>query len=293
MSVRTITYDTGILTVFREIFYTLAQMGEEPLAASHIPVFEGLREDAKGILLQEIAMLELLAKAQAAVDRADRNLDRFVMRVLRVVDEHTDGHTRKLLRKKLLKGKTPSRLRRPVLGRQLNDTADWSQILTESGIPALVALAPEGDTLHQAGKVASTQRDAAQSANRIFRDIGARKQFLDKLNADRKVTDGALAKLPFENVTLPQDFDEGFFLREPPRDEEDLTIEGVKLRIVSKKNELAELNALLLKLEQEAEDAAREAQEELELDAQAEALEAQAAELQRRAAELKKKKKKK
>lgn len=292
MTVRTITYDTGIFTVFRELFYTLAQTGEEPLAAPHVPVFEGLRDDAKGILLQEIAILELLAKARAAVDRADRNLDRFVGRVLRTVDEHTDGTTRQQLRKKLLKGKAMSRLRKPVLGRQLNDMADWSKILTESGVPALMAHAAEAGALHEAGKTASAQRDAAQAANRAFRDVGARKQFIDKLNADRKSTDGALAKLPFENVTLPQDFEDGFFLHEAPREDEDeQTVETVKAAIVALKNELAEQEALLIKLEQEAADAAKEAQEALELDVQASALEAQAAELLKKAAELKNKKK--
>lgn len=108
-------------------------------------------------------------KAQAAVDRADDRLDRFVMRVLRAVDEHTDGNTKKLLRKKLLKGKSASKQRRPVLGRQLQEMADWSSTLSTSSVPALAALSAEADAHYQAGKAAETLRATAQSDNRNFR----------------------------------------------------------------------------------------------------------------------------
>ncbi|MEI7893341.1 MAG: hypothetical protein WCI05_09620 [Myxococcales bacterium] len=53
-------------------------MGEEPLAAAFIPTFQAFREKWQKTLIEEIALLEALTKAQAAVDRADGALDRFV-----------------------------------------------------------------------------------------------------------------------------------------------------------------------------------------------------------------------
>jgi DNA repair exonuclease SbcCD ATPase subunit len=290
MGARIIGYETGTFTLFGEVFYTLAQVAEEPLATSQVPVFEGLRDGLKTVLLQEVDLLEQRAKAQATVDRTDDGLDRFVSKVVRTVDEHTDGPTKKQLRKKLLKGKSASRLKRPALGRQLADMSDWAKTLADCGVPALVALAPEADTRHKAGEAAAAVRDAALATARNFRDVGARKQFIDKLNAERKSAEGALAKLPFQNPALAQDFAEGFFLREAPRDEEEETIEELKASIVALENQLAEEKARLAQKEKEAAEAAKAAEAASEAEAEAAALEAQAAELLKKAASLKGKK---
>ena len=283
MSARTLAYRTSSFALFREIFYTLAQLGLEPKAAAHVPPFEVLRDDLKTIVLQEIDILEQFAKAQATIDRTDANLDRFSTRVVNDVDESTDGNTRKQIRAKLLKGKSPSRFRRPVLGRQLQEMSDWSEVLSKCGVAALAVLAPEASAQYEAGLAAAKLRDTVQSNNRSFRDVGARKQFIDKLNAERQETEGALAKLPFQDPSLPQDFAGYFFMREPPRDEEE-TIEDVRASIKSLKAQLAEEEARLVDMEREAADAAQRAKDEAESNAEADALEAQAAELLKQAA---------
>jgi hypothetical protein len=109
MSARTLRYDTGLLALFREVFYTLAQIGEEPLAGAYLPIFQKERDDLQALLVQELGLLEQLAKAQAAVDRADARLDRFALRVSHLVDDSTAGATRDQLRKKLFKGKSVSK----------------------------------------------------------------------------------------------------------------------------------------------------------------------------------------
>jgi hypothetical protein len=285
MSARTLTYGTTTAVLFREIFYTLAQAGEEPLAAPNVPTFEKLRDGLKVVLLQEVSILETLAKAQAAVDRIDYRLDRFVLRVTRAVDDNTDGNTRKQIRKKLLKGKSISKFRRPVLGRQLAEMGDWSDTLTECGVPALVAFAPEAAALYTLGKDAAKLRDKAISDNRNFRDVGERKQFIDTLNAERKAMEGALAKLPFQDPTLPQDFADGFFYSEAPSDDEE-SIDDVKETIAALKTQLGEEEAKLTKMEKDAADAAAEAQQEKDAEAQAEALKKQAEDLLKQAAAL-------
>ncbi|MRG95886.1 hypothetical protein [Polyangium spumosum] len=291
MGVRTLAYRLGLFTLLRELQYTLSQAKQEPLAAGYVPVFQALRDHWKLILLEEIDILDLLAQAQAGVDKADGGLDGFAGRVSRIVDESTSGNTRKQLRKALFKNKPLAKFRRPVLGGQLALMSDWAETLAKCGVPVLVALAPEAETLVAAAEDADKQRKSAQSTNRDFRDVGNRKQFIDKVNAARKEAHGGLAKLPFENHSLPRDFAERFFYSEPPRDEEE-TIDEVKTSIEELTAQLEERKALLAKLEEEAEAEARAEEERLAQAEAAEELEAQAKALLEKAAALKAKTKK-
>jgi hypothetical protein len=275
MTARILPYQIALLTLVRELEYTLSQMNHEPLAAPHVPVFQGLREGFQPLLLEEITILSELASGQAAVNMADRFIDAFAGRVSHSVDEHTSDATRKQLRAALFKSKSLSRFRRPVLAGQLAAMADWNQTLAQCGVPALVALAPEAATVVGAGRAAEQQRAAAQQRNRDFRDVGARKQFIDRVNAARKEAHGALAKLPFEHPALPRDFADGFFYTDPPRDQE-LTIDQVKTAIEELEAELAERIALLARLEEEAAAAALAEEERRAHEQEADVLEAQA-----------------
>ncbi|MDC3953619.1 hypothetical protein [Polyangium jinanense] len=286
MSARILAYRIGLFTLLRELQYTLSRAKQEPLAAGYVPVFQALRDEWKLILLEEIDILDSLAQAQASVNKADEGLDAFAGRVSRITDESTSGHSRKQLRSALFKNKPLAKFRRPVLGGQLELMSDWAETLAKCGVPALVALAPEAETLIAAGQDAENQRKHAQSTNRDFRDVGTRKQFLDKVNAARKEAHGGLGKLPFENLALPRDFADGFFYSESPRDEEE-TIDEVKTSIEELQAQLEERQALLAKLEAEAEAEARAAEERLAQVQAVEELEAQAKALLEKAAALK------
>lgn len=275
MSARTLQYRVGLLSLGREIFFTNAQMGEEPLAAAHLPHFQMLRAKWQTILLSEITILEQIAKGQAAVAKADRKLDTFVNEVDRLVKGIAHAATRAQIKKKLFKGKAASKFRRPLLGRQLTDMADWEKALTECGVPDLVALAPEAASLYAAGKAASELKTKAEADNRTFRDVGERKKFVDELNAARKEADGALAKLPFQDPSLPQEFSDDFFHRDPPRDEEE-TIDELKEAIDGLKTEITATETRLAQKVKEAEDAAKEAEAQATVEKKIAALEAQA-----------------
>ena len=288
MPARILDYRTGLLSLLREIHYTLSQLTHEPLAVAHVPIFEGLRNEWQTLMLEESQILGQLADAQAAVSRADVGIDAFAGRVSFTVDENTSGATRKQLRTALFKGKPLSRFRRPVLAGQLESMADWSNTLAQCGVSPLVALASEVGPLVEAGRVAEQQRNAAQQRNRDFRDVGTRKQFIDRVNAARKEAHGALSTLPFQHPALPSDFADVFFYRDPPREEEE-TIDEVKTSIEDLEAQLAERRTLLQKLEEEAAAAAQAEQERRqqaqaadELEAQAQALLAQAAALRQR-----------
>jgi hypothetical protein len=291
MGIRVLAYRVGLFILLREIQYTLSQMTHEPLAASYVPTYQALREEWKLVLLDEIAIFDELSHAQAAVDKADNAIDVFCGRVSRTVDEATDGKTRKQIRLALFKNKTLGKFRRPVLAGQLLAFSDWSITLTTCGVPALAAMAAEADALTTAGKSAEAMRNAAQKRNRDFRDVGKRKQFIDTVNATRKETHGGLAKMPFQNPALAQDFAEGFFYSDPPRAEEE-TIDEVKTSIEDLSAQLVERNALLKKLEDAA---AVEAQAEADQKAEQQEiddLETQAQELLKKAAAKRAKSKK-
>jgi hypothetical protein len=274
------------MSLLRELQYTLSQVSHAPLATGYVPVFQALREEGQQVLLEEIVIQDELSNALALVNKADSGLDAFAGRVSGAVDEHTSGPTRKQLRTALFKNKPLTRFRRPVLARQLEAMADWADTLSRCGVPGLVALAPEAVPLVEAGRSAQQVRTTAQKRNRDFRDIGTRKQFIDKVNAARKEAYGGLAKLPFQNPLLPSDFADAFFYLEPPRDEEE-TIDQVKASIEDLEAQLVEQRTLLAKLEEEAAAEAQAEQERLQQVQEAEELEAQAQALLDQAAALK------
>ena len=279
MSARIVPYRTSLVTLFKEILFTTSQMEVEPLAASYLPVFQGHRTKWQDVFLQEIAIVEALMKAQAAVVRADKGLDRFVIKVMNAVDENTAGATQKLILKKLLKGKTRAKFVRRVLAGQLLEMKDWSDTLAGCGIPALVALAPEAAALWDVGNKASEARAKARSVNRDFRDIGARKQFIDEVNASRKEVDGALAKLPFQNPTLPQDFNEIFWMVGEQFSEDEETIDDVQAAIDDLNEQLAKRMAQHAQMKQDAQAEAALAEQRQANDTKAADLRAQAAKL--------------
>jgi hypothetical protein len=280
MGVRVLAYRIGLFSLLREIQYTLSQMSHEALAAPHVPVFQALREGWQQVLLEEIAILDELSGAQAAINRADKGLDVFAGSISRIVNDNTDGSTRKQLRTALFKNKPLSKFRRPVLSGQLRGMAEWSETLAKCGVPELVALAPEVAPLVDAGQKAEQQRDKAQKKNRDFRDVGARKE-----------AHGLLGKLPFQSSALPQDFADNFFYSEAPRDEEE-TIDEVKASIEELSEELEARKTLLKKLEEEAAVEAQAEQERQAAEQAADDLEARAQELLKQAAAMKAKLKK-
>jgi len=251
MGIRVLAYRVGLFILLREIQYSQSQMRQEPLAAPYVPNYQALRAGWQEVLLEEIDILDAISQAQAAVDKADKAIDAFCGRVSRSVDEHTDGNTRKQIRLALFKNKTLAKFRRPVLAGQLLAFAEWSVTLVKCGVPELMAMAPEAEQLTVVGKGAEALRAAAKKRNRDFRDVGTRKQFIDKVNATRKETHGLLAKMPFENPALPQDFARTFFYSDSPRNEDE-TMDEVRTAIEELEAQLVERAAQLKTLEDEA-----------------------------------------
>jgi hypothetical protein len=283
---RTIPYSIGIIALIRDLWYTVCEMEDEAPAAAHRPIFLALHQEARGHLLPaELDILEGMSGADANIDKADGGLDRFAGRVARAVEDIAEVKTRKKLKTHLFKGQPLSKFRRPVLGGQLLAQAAWPSALHASGIATLAALAVEGPPLVAQGEEASKARTTAAQKNREFRDVGMRKQFIDRVNGARALAHGDLSKAPFADPTLPSDYADRFWLGEPPADEEE-SIEEVKAAITELTVKLEARGEQLIKMVEEAALAAQIEAERQAKQKDLEGLEARKAELEKQIAGL-------
>ena len=154
----------------------------------------------------------------------------------------------------------------------------WIPQLAASEVPALVTLGVKVAAAVAAAEDAVKAYVTLEQQHAYFREAGDRKKFFDHLNATRKETYGALAKLPYLHPDLPSNFASLFFLRGPSRDEQEATVESVEKAIASLEQQLTERRAELEVLEAKAEEKAKKA-------AEREAKKALAAQLAKEAAE--------
>src|SRR5262249_20112924 len=145
---------------------------------------------------------------------------------------------------------------RPKLGPQLEAQRSWVDDLSKSPYPALKAMTSELVDLIDAADSALSARADAAAQNRSFRDVGARRQLFDKVNAARKSADGDLAKLAIETAGLSSDYPTRFFRATPVEDAvADPTIESVTQDIKDLEAKLEAAKKLLAELQAAAEKA--------------------------------------
>lgn len=249
---------TSLLTLLGELRYTLSRLHATPKTAPFVATFQTLRDEWKTVLDKEISLQESLSDAQALIDAGDAGLDDFASRLSKAILTITKDDRTNPLYTHFFGDKSLSEFRRPNLGAQLQAMRPWADSLTTSPHPTLKAMAQEHAHLIAAADKAVSARDKARQQNRQLRDVGERRQFLDKLNAARKATYGALAKLAIETPGMPSDFADHFFRGETSgdRDEEDdqapHTLESVKAAIADLEGQLKARRADLEKLEAEA-----------------------------------------
>jgi hypothetical protein len=109
--------------------------------------------------------------------------------------------------------------KRPMLGSQLEAMRAWPASLAGSESPALQALGAELLPIIAEADEAVKAKGASEQARDAFRDIDARKRYIDSVNAARKEAYGALAKMPHQHLGLPSSFADGFFRREAVKGE--------------------------------------------------------------------------
>ncbi|APR85375.1 Hypothetical protein A7982_10724 [Minicystis rosea] len=262
MAARILKPRTSLLTLLGEHRYTQSRLQATPLTAALAVPFRKLRDEWTAVQAKEIALSEAESDARALVDEADERCDDFAARVSKAVLTITKDDRAHPLYVHLFGGKALSVFRRPVLSGQLEAMRAWVDTLSTSPHTLLAAMAPElKDIVAQADKAVAL-RDEAQQQRRKFRDIGERRQLVDKLNALRKGTHGALAQLAIETPGLPSDFADHFFLVDGSDDEEgpaEPTIESTQQEIAALEAELAAAKAQLAALDQAGAEAAKAA----------------------------------
>lgn len=283
MAPRVLELRTSIFGLFPHIGYTLERLKAEPLAAAHVPVFEALRTEGLQVLTTELGMIDAKIGAQVRVTTTDGKLNEYAGRASKAVLVITKDERDNPLYTNLFGSKNLTEFRRPVLGEQLEAMRKWIPSLQQSPYPTLQAMAAELVTLVAEADAAKAARDSVQQQNRFFRDVGARRQWVDNLNAARQEVYGALAKLPHQHPELPSNYADLFFLRDKrgagEGEEGEETLESLQALAEEMREELQELEARIAEME-EAEAEAKKAAE-----ARA-AEEAKLAELDRAAAEL-------
>ncbi|AKT40748.1 hypothetical protein [Chondromyces crocatus] len=253
MAARTLDARHALLTLFPQVRYTLKRLEAHPLGAPHIATFEALAAEGLQVLAAELGIIDDITGAQALVDIADDQLDDFAARVSKAVLTLTGDDREHPLYLHYFGSKNLATFKRPVLGAQLVSMRKWVQSLTESEHATLQALVPELTQRIQQAEAAVQTREEARQQNRIFRDVGERYQWVERVNAARKVLYGALSQLPHQQTALPSDFADQFFLKDLKRksDEEEeaeetvasmlATIQAQRDALVASEKRLAEL----------------------------------------------------
>jgi hypothetical protein len=253
-----INHDNALAVILYRLVYSLSRFRANPATGAHVPIFQALRDQWTPVQAEEIAIQEELSYAQALVDEADDAVDDFCGRFSKAVLVITKDDASHPLYILYFGGKSLSEFRAPKLNAQLRAMKAWVDPLQKTPHPALAAMVPELITLLDQADKAVAAKGLAQQHRREFRTVGARRQFVDTLNATRAQAHGELAKMPFLTPGLPPDYAERFFPQEPAAEEpEPDTIASVTARISEQEKTLAADRVLLEKLQGDAVEAAK------------------------------------
>lgn len=265
-----LSFRSSVLVFLLEVRITYSKVQSHPLGAPFVPLFAGIRDDCMAVLEEELGLLQEKADAQALVDAANAGLNRVINRMSRELLTITGEKPEHALYTHFMKGKSLAEAKKPVLGAKLEHVREWEEKATNSAHPALQALAPEIAAAVVAADQADTAKKNAMKRLREFRDIGNRRQLVDRLNGVRKETHGTLTRIALETTGLPSNFADTFFRKTPKREEDDDegpgTIEEAQAQVESLREALAEAEQLVAEFEAEAEaeveaERAREADE--------------------------------
>lgn len=235
------------------ILYPLTQCEAEPLAADFIPTFEALLGVWSGVSAKKIELDDKVAVAEVRCDRANVRLNRVGDRLSSEIVLLTRGKRDHAMYTHFFGDKPLSVFKRLKLDSKRKAVDGWPKSLTKSAQPRLEALIPELSAAMNEADTALSNRSAAESDRRQFRDIGERKLFIDKVNATLKQVHGELGKLQHEVVGLPNDFADRFFRSDSSRSDadeaEEPTIESMTAKIEELGEELKASQAQLAELQ--------------------------------------------
>ena len=276
--------DIPLINVLVEIRYTLSSLLTDPTTASLAPAFQSLRSEWKSVADQEVELLESLASAEANLAVAVAGLSDFSDRIAKAVLQITKGERGHPLYIGFFGSGGSNDLRGLETNpdREPESTQPWIASLQSAPYPALKAMAPELAQRHAQAALALKALRNAEEKHRYFTQLGARTQFLDKLNIARADVFSVVSRHAPSSAGVPGDYANRFFRdaatdrrsSAPPVTREPTTLDEVRARVSALKAEAATTEAELVQ---------RTAQlKRLEDEAERHALEVELAELEKK-----------
>jgi hypothetical protein len=219
MSVRNLSHTSALLALRGEIKHTLDQVAAHPLTAAHVPAYEGLRDDWGVVFNEELALRDKQSAVAAGMVWIKVTLHGLAGDVSKRLLRLTEDDRTHPLYVAYFKKKALNEFKRLGFSEQTEAMRGWIPELKASGVPALATLGTEIEAAVDTADKAVKSRDALAAQCTFFRETGNRKKLFDKVNAVRNLTFAALAKMPHDNVGLPRNFADLFFLHESSSDE--------------------------------------------------------------------------
>lgn len=245
---RTWPYDLKTFDYLTPIMQASVSLKAHPLTAPLAADIEPLQDEWKTIILKEVDLQENLAEADALVLLADFELDALFTAIVNALLTFVNNDRTHPVFVRFLGNDRPSDVRDPILGEELERLRTWppglatvsSDEVKKQGV-ALATFVPKADAAVEA------QRKANQELT-DFTEIGARKAFVDHLNATSKLVYGKLSELMHKPAaaSLPSDFPDRCFppesrARRPTIKGEERTVERLAKRLARHQAILDEL----------------------------------------------------
>lgn len=288
MKPRLLPNDTPVDELLEELFHTTAHLQAYPFLLAQTTQHEALIVDVNLLVQIEIALMRALMHAEALMVVVDGHIDILASAIDGTIRVENGRDRKALVHQRYFGNVQPSRFKRPVLGEQLETMRDWIPSLTgPQSSPTL-----QGYGTQLAVRVVeadgAVRAEAEARRNLADHELGARKVFIDRLNAVRQALYGQLAELPHSrpDLSLPPDFAFRFFLRDARRRKQTITTLERDITRLQGKLQRAETELARLVEEAAAETRHDEDTELAEAEAELAALEQQRIEAAARIAEL-------
>jgi hypothetical protein len=201
MAAPLIPIDATLDDILDETSFTQGKLQSSPLSSPFTSQYDTFQATWATTSTARVALVVALAKARGAASAADDIIDDFVDTL-----DHTLLAALKNNRKApaylvYFGDEVPSKLKRPILGKQLETVTKWIPSLQASPYPTVVALAPALVTAVAAVAAANTATVAVTAAEQALADFdatGGKAQLIAGANALRQTTFGQLAALPHQ-----------------------------------------------------------------------------------------------
>ncbi|TKC94155.1 hypothetical protein [Polyangium fumosum] len=210
---RTIAIDESFEDIDDELRHTETNLQAYPDTAPLADPFAALRAALRQRKAEEDALRDQIARAKALVVAADDGLNLLVDETKKAVLAAFGQDYSAPLYRQLFAGQSPSELKRPLLGAQLETMRAWVGPLGAAGVPALATLASKLAPAISRADEAITKTSVAEQQMDVF-VAGARTALVNDINALRKLTGGKIGELVHGSLEgrVPSDFADRFFL---------------------------------------------------------------------------------